>query len=46
MPGAAHDLDGADDERFARFADALSSSIEARELPPVLVAIEEMTRDG
>lgn len=41
VEGADHDLVGADGAVEA-FADALAERIEARELPPVLVAIEEM----
>lgn len=40
--GAGHDLAEADDEAIGAFAGALVERIEPRELPPVLVAIEEM----
>jgi pimeloyl-ACP methyl ester carboxylesterase len=43
--GAGHDLREADDDRIGAFADALVAGMEPRELPPVLVAIEEMTAD-
>lgn len=39
---AGHDLAEADDGRIAAFAEALVARMEPRELPPVLVAIEEM----
>ena len=42
---AGHDLAEADDDRIGAFADALIAGMEPRELPPVLVAIEEMTAD-
>jgi alpha-beta hydrolase superfamily lysophospholipase len=38
----SHDLAGADDAAIGAFADALVGRLEPRELPPVLVAIEEM----
>lgn len=41
VEGAGHDLAGADAE-IGAFADALVARMEPRELPPVLVAIEEM----
>lgn len=44
VEGAGHDLAEAGDDVIADFADALASRIEPRELPPVLVAIEEMGR--
>jgi alpha-beta hydrolase superfamily lysophospholipase len=44
--GAGHDLAEAGDDRIGLLADAIATRIEARELPPVLVAIEEMGRDG
>ena len=44
VAGAGHDLSEADDEAFGAFADALIARMEPRELPPVLVAIEEMGR--
>jgi pimeloyl-ACP methyl ester carboxylesterase len=40
--GAGHDLGEASDGEIAAFADALVERMEPRELPPVLVAIEEM----
>ena len=43
VEGAGHDLAEADDDRIGAFADALVAGMEPRELPPVLVAIEEMT---
>jgi hypothetical protein len=43
---AGHDLAEADDERIGEIASALTGRIEARELPPVLVAIEQMGEDG
>lgn len=42
IPGAGHDLGEADDAAIGEFADALVMRMEPRELPPVLVAIEEM----
>ena len=42
---AGHDLAEADDDRIGAFAEALIAGMEPRELPPVLVAIEEMTAD-
>lgn len=42
MEGAGHDLAEADDGRIAAVAEALVARMEPRELPPVLVAIEEM----
>ena len=39
---AGHDLAEADDTAIAAFAEALVARMEPRELPPVLVAIEEM----
>ena len=42
VAGAGHDLAEATDERIAEIAAALATRIEARELPPVLLAIEEM----
>lgn len=44
VPGADHDLAGGPADTVAAFADALAARMEARELPPVLVAIEEMNR--
>jgi uncharacterized protein len=45
VPGAGHDLAEAEDDRIGAFADALIAGMEPRELPPVLLAIEEMTVD-
>jgi pimeloyl-ACP methyl ester carboxylesterase len=42
VEGAGHDLAEAGDAEIGAFADALVVRIEPRELPPVLVAIEEM----
>ena len=42
VDGAGHDLAEAPDERIGELADALAGRIEPRELPPVLLAIEEM----
>ena len=42
VDGAGHDLTEAGDEAFAGFADAVAARMQPRELPPVLVAIEEM----
>jgi uncharacterized protein len=41
---AGHDLAEADDATIGAFADALVAGMEPRELPAVLVAIEEMSR--
>jgi pimeloyl-ACP methyl ester carboxylesterase len=46
VDGAGHDLAEADDEQIGAFADALVARMEPRELPPVLVAIEEMGGPG
>jgi uncharacterized protein len=46
VPGAGHDLDEVRAEALADVADALAARIEPRELPPVLVAIEEMQAGG
>ena len=43
IEGAGHDLAEAADGRIAAFAEALVARMEPRELPPVLVAIEEMS---
>jgi len=43
IAGTGHDLGGAD---MREFADALAARMEPRELPPVLVAIEQMGSDG
>lgn len=42
LPGGGHDLARADDVAIDAFADALVARMEPRELPPVLLAIEEM----
>lgn len=42
IEGAGHDLAEADEAAIGEFADALVARMESRELPPVLVAIEEM----
>jgi uncharacterized protein len=42
IEGAGHDLADADDASIGAFADALVARMEPRELPPVLMAIEEM----
>ena len=44
-PGG-HDLDGASDAVIGDFAEALGARMEPRELPPVLLAIEEMGGSG
>jgi hypothetical protein len=44
--GAGHDLDEADDDRIGLLAGSVVGRMEARELPPVLVAIEQMSGDG
>ncbi len=46
VAGAGHDLDEADDGVIGAFADALVGRMQPRELPPVLVAIEEMGGNG
>jgi uncharacterized protein len=46
VDSAGHDLTEADDDRIGAFADALVAGMEPRELPPVLVAIEEMTGES
>lgn len=46
VPGAGHDLGEADEETVGAVADAIVERLEPRELPPVLVAIEEMQREG
>jgi alpha-beta hydrolase superfamily lysophospholipase len=43
---AGHDLAEADDGVIAEFGDSLAARMEPRELPPVLVAIEEMGGPG
>jgi hypothetical protein len=45
VPGAGHDLGEADDAALEPFVDAFVERMTPRELPPVLVAIEEMS-DG
>ena len=42
VDGAGHDLAEADDTAINAFADALVARMEPRELPPVLMAIEDM----
>lgn len=42
LDDGGHDLSGADDRAIGTFAEALVARMEPRELPPVLVAIEEM----
>jgi pimeloyl-ACP methyl ester carboxylesterase len=42
IDGAGHDLEEADDAGIGAFADALVARMQPRELPPVLMAIEEM----
>ena len=46
LDGVGHDLAAAGDPAVAEFAGALAERIEPRELPPVLVAIEQMGLDG
>lgn len=46
IDGAGHDLAEADGARIGAFADALVGRMEPRELPPVLVAIEQMGVDS
>jgi hypothetical protein len=46
IEGAGHDLAEADDVRIGELAAAIAGRMEARELPPVLVEIERMNRDG
>lgn len=43
--GAGHDLAEADDDRIGSLADAITKRIQVRDLPPVLVAIEQMRAD-
>jgi pimeloyl-ACP methyl ester carboxylesterase len=45
LDGVGHDLAGADDGAVDAFAAALAERIQRRELPPVLVAIEQMRAD-
>jgi pimeloyl-ACP methyl ester carboxylesterase len=42
VAGAGHGLEEASDARIGELADALAARMEQRELPPVLLAIEEM----
>lgn len=42
VEGAGHDLAEADDDAIGAFTDALVARMQPRELPPVLVAIEQM----
>ncbi len=42
VPGAGHDLAEAEDDLIAELAADLAGRLEPRELPPVLVALEEM----
>lgn len=44
VDGADHDLAGGDPGAVEAFADALTARMQPRELPPVLLAIEEMGR--
>jgi pimeloyl-ACP methyl ester carboxylesterase len=46
VPHADHDLARGPDGAIGAFAEALVASMEPRELPPVLVAIEQMGADG
>ncbi len=46
LDGAGHDLAEVDDEGIGRLAAAMISRMEPRELPAVLVAIEQMDGDG
>jgi pimeloyl-ACP methyl ester carboxylesterase len=46
VEGAGHDLAEAGAAAFGAFADALVERMRPRDLPPVLVAIEEMSPDG
>ena len=46
LDGVGHDLVEADDAAIGAFAGALAERIEPRELPPVLVAIEQMGAEG
>ena len=43
IDGAGHELAEADDGAIAAFADAMAARMRPRELPPVLMAIEEMS---
>jgi hypothetical protein len=42
IPGAGHDLSGVSDEPIGELAEDLAARLLPRDLPPVLVAIEEM----
>ena len=42
IPGAGHALGEADDAAIGAFAESLVARMEPRDLPPVLLAIEEM----
>ena len=42
VEGAGHELAEADDQTIGAIADAIAARMEPRDLPPVLVAIEEM----
>lgn len=46
IEGAGHDLAEASEAQIGAFADALVARMEPRELPPVLVAIEQMGAEG
>ncbi len=46
VEGAGHDLEEAADERIGAIAGGLADRMESRDLPPVLVAIEQMGADG
>ena len=46
LDGVGHDLAEATDPAVAAFAGALAERMEPRDLPPVLVAIEQMRLDG
>ena len=46
IAGAGHDLAEASDESIAEIAGALAGGIEPRDLPPVLLAIEQMGGGG
>ncbi|MEA2651891.1 MAG: uncharacterized protein QOI85_1612 [Chloroflexota bacterium] len=43
IDGAGHELDEADEAAIGAFADSLTTRMRPRELPPVLMAIEEMS---
>jgi len=46
VAGAGHDLSEAGDERIGEIATAIAARMQPRELPPVLVAIEQMSEEG